>query len=97
MDIDSLIQHHLANPDTIVLLFQKNCGYQFLRIYSLLTTQFSTVLDDIAPYSMEPDTLYTDSLCTNLVDKDLKLSDVISMLRPSTSYPQRMAYTLYMK
>jgi hypothetical protein len=97
MNIDSLIERHLDNSDSILLLFQKECGYRFLRIYSKLTTQFSTVLEDVAPYSTEPGTLYRDSLCTNPVDQSLKLSHVISMLCPSTSYPQRTAYTLYMK
>ena len=94
--VEALLQSHLQSADSILLIFSKECGYKFLRIYSKLTTHSSVVFKDVEPYLIDP-SLYTDSNRTQKVDLTLMLRDVIKDLTPCTKHPEPVVYRFYIQ
>jgi hypothetical protein len=93
----ALVEKIYKNQDSVFLVFRKTCGYEYMRIYSKLTTEWNTVIKDSSPYRVDP-TMYSDAEHLCPLDPGVEmLRDVIKGLQLCTNVDERMAYTIFIE
>lgn len=94
-EFNILLKDFLHAPKTLFIVFQKDCGYRFLKIYNTAFHTWEDVRRDVEYFGMDPDRIFCDPFQYKLIDQSISLEKCISDLRPCTNYPDPVVYRFY--